>query len=325
MPSWSQLLETIQRYPVNKQAEMTNQLSRAHLQEIATIRGRHAISYYSGFLQKPSAPGNFIQITPEDLNAFMAVMHGMTWAKNLTLVLHTPGGSGNAAETIVSYLREKFDDIEVIVPTFAMSAGTMISLAANQIVMGRQSQLGPIDPQFSTGQSIQSARAVVDQFETAKAEILADAEVARVWYPILQTIGPALLQDSRNALAYGERMVAGWLEEYMFAGQPNAQEAARSAAAYFNAADMHKSHGRRIAREEARNQGLKVEDLEADQRLQDAVLSLYHLDTITVDKSAITKIIRSDLGHVYAKNWQVPQHQIGIQVEQMPPGIPQNQ
>lgn len=57
----------------------------------------------------------------------MATLHGMEWEKGLTLILHTPGGVTNAAESIVSYLHSKFSDIETIVPTIAMSAGTMIS------------------------------------------------------------------------------------------------------------------------------------------------------------------------------------------------------
>ena len=67
----------------------------------------------------------------------------------------------------------------------------------------------------------------------------------------------------------------------MFAGKPNAKAIARKAAAHFNAAS-HKSHGRRIDRDEARGQGLDVEDLEANQELQEAVLTLYHLVTITI-------------------------------------------
>lgn len=68
--------------------------------------------------------------------------------------------------------------------------------------MGRQSQLGPIDPQFVMGQRAQSARAIVDQFEQAKSEILQNAAAAGAWFPILQTVGPALLQEARNALDY---------------------------------------------------------------------------------------------------------------------------
>ena len=179
----------------------------------------------------------------------------------------------------------------------------MISLAANRIVMGRQSQLGPIDPQFVAGQRAQSARAVVDQFEEAKKEILKNAAAAGVWFPILQTIGPALLQESRNALEYGQRMVEQWLENYMFAGKPNAKDLAERAAAHFNDAASHKSHGRRIDRDEARLQELDVEDLETSQELQEAVLTLYHLATITFEKGPASKVFHSDLDAMFVKNW----------------------
>ena len=63
-----------------------------------------------------------LQITHEEINGFMSVMYKMDWSKGLTLILHTPGGITNAAETIVDYLTKKFDRLEVIIPTFAMSA-----------------------------------------------------------------------------------------------------------------------------------------------------------------------------------------------------------
>ena len=51
---------------------------------------------------------------------------------------------------IVKYLRTKFNnDISVIVPHLAMSAGTMIACSAKEIIMGKQSSLGPNDPQFN--------------------------------------------------------------------------------------------------------------------------------------------------------------------------------
>lgn len=261
MPSWNELVDTIQALPEPQLGPWLRTESTKYLKQIAQLRGdRHVILYASAFLQKPQAPADRLQITHEDVNAFMSVMYGMTWGKGLTLLLHTPGGVTNAAETLVAYLRSKFTDIEAIVPTYAMSAGTMISLAANRIVMGRQSQLGPIDPQFLMGQRAQSARAIVDQFDQAKKEILQNAAAAGVWFPILQTIGPALLQEARNALDYGERMVAEWLERYMFAGRADAKAVAMAAAKHFNDAATHKSHGRRIDRDEARAQQIVVED-----------------------------------------------------------------
>ena len=165
MPAWNELLNRFLKQSDEKKDPWIRSETIRHLRDIGRLRGnRHVIFYSSSFLQKPQAPPDRIQITNEDLNAFMSVMFGMDWTKGLTLLLHTPGGVTNAAETIVAYLHSKFQDIEVIVPTYAMSAGTMVSLGANRIVMGRQSQLGPIDP---VNQHAQSAQALVDQFEKA--------------------------------------------------------------------------------------------------------------------------------------------------------------
>src|SRR4051794_17678684 len=102
MPAWNQLIDTFERLPSD--AERTQWLrdeALRCLREIGAVRGdRHVIFYGSAFLQKPQAPADRLQITGEDLNGFMAVMFGMTWTRNLTLVLHTPGGVTNATETI---------------------------------------------------------------------------------------------------------------------------------------------------------------------------------------------------------------------------------
>lgn len=114
MPSWNQLLNKLNNRP-DDAAYIRSETLKC-LRKISRLRSnRHVILYGSAFLQKPAAPADRLQITHEDLNAFMSVMFGMTWSKNLTLVLHTPGGLTNAAETIVAYLRSKFNDIEVVV------------------------------------------------------------------------------------------------------------------------------------------------------------------------------------------------------------------
>ena len=147
MPAWNDLLNELERRPseVAKAKWIATRLN-AGLGGIRARRGnRKDIFYASAFLQKPAAPAQLLQLTHEEINGFMSVVYGMNCSENLTLVLHTPGGITNAAETVVELLCSKFSDIEVIIPTYAMSAGTMISLAANRIVMGRQSQLGPVE------------------------------------------------------------------------------------------------------------------------------------------------------------------------------------
>jgi hypothetical protein len=304
MPSWNELLQEIEAQTDDGQRNrllVDRQLSA--LNEIGRLRSdRNVLLYASAYLQKPDAPNMWTMIAPEDINGFMATIYGMDWRRGLTLVLHTPGGVTNAAETIVAYLWSKFPDLEVIVPAYAMSAGTMISLAANRIVMGRQSQLGPIDPQMGVDGRFVSARSIVDQFEMARRAIVADREASLVWAPVLREIGPALLQEALNALHYSERMVGQWLARHMLAGQPNAEATGKRIAAFFNDAAHHKSHGHRIDRDEARAQGVIVEDLEDNQALQEAVLTAYHMATIAFEKSPAAKILAAHTGRMWIKN-----------------------
>jgi hypothetical protein len=115
-------------------------------------------------------------------------------------------------------------------------------------------------------------------------------------------MGPALLQEAKYALAYGEKMVAKWLQVGMFKKKKDATKKAAEAARHFNDASAHKSHGRRIDRDEARKQHLVIEDLETNQDLQDAVLTAYHLITITFEKTPIAKLLVSHAGRYWVKN-----------------------
>jgi Serine dehydrogenase proteinase len=304
VPSWNELLDEFNaQADDNARASWMGDQTTRSLQTIGTLRGdRNVVLYASAFLQKPQLPGHLVGISHEDVNALMSVFYGMDWSKGLTLILHTPGGVTNAAETIVAYIRSKFDRFEVIVPTYAMSAGTMISLAADCIVMGRQSQLGPIDPQLFMRDRQASAMAIVEQFELAKADILANKDLAHVWAPILQSHGPSLLMEARNALDYGERMVATWLETWLLAGESDRATRAKAIAKYFNDATNHKSHGRRIDRVEAADQGLNILALEDDQSLQEAVLSAYHLATIVMEHSPAAKVFWTSQGRQFIKN-----------------------
>lgn len=314
MPSWNDLAQRFEAEPEVARGQWLTTSLTDSLGAISRIRGnRNVILYASSFLQKPALPGPSSMITHEDLHGMMSAVFGIEDCGNgLTLVLHTPGGVTNAAESIVAYLRSKFSDIEVVVPTLAMSAGTMVALAANRIVMGRQSQLGPIDPQMSLpdGRTI-SAQAVVEQFKRAQKEVLEEQRNAHVWASILPSLGPALLQEAQNALDYSEDMVAQWLATWMLRDAPDPQDAGRAVAHHFNDASTHKSHGRRIGREEARAHGVVVEELEGNQELQEAVLTLYHVMTLVFEQTPAAKLVWTDAGRSWMKNMPVAGPQVG--------------
>lgn len=303
MPSWDELRQQFDAQ-VNDAAKLHwLQVSlKASLQEISALRqGRNVIFYASAFLQKPAVAPFNTMLMMEDINGLMSSMQGMEWGRQLTLLLHTPGGDPGAANALVAYMHSKFQDIEVIIPTYAMSAGTMVSLGSNRILMGRQSQMGPIDAQMQTKHGSVSAGAMLDTFARARADIQGDQNLAHLWVPILQSMGPSLIQEAQNALDFGEAMVRGWLSQRMFAGRPNADDLARTAARHFNATDVHKNHGRRIDRDEARALQLTIEDLESSQDLQEAVLTAYHIVSLNFTATKSVKLFASHHGAYWQK------------------------
>jgi Serine dehydrogenase proteinase len=304
MPSWSNLAQALEALPIDQRGPFVTNGARQALSQIASITGRNAIVYASSWLQKPQVPGIYSAINHEDVNGFMTCLHGMDCTSGLTLILHTPGGLGEAAETIVDYLWSKFAFVEAIIPTYAMSAGTMIALASHQIIMGRQSQLGPTDPQLLMNDRQFSAHSIVDQFDEAKREITADPRLAMAWAPVLQPFGPALLQEARKAVDYGRGLVERWLAGRMFAGRADPSGEGTRVARFFSGS-QHGSHGHRIGRVEARAQGVEVRDLETHlARLQDEVLTLYHYLTVIFENGPAAKLMLSTNGSIWIKNVQ---------------------
>jgi ClpP class serine protease len=79
----------------------------------------------------------------------------------IDLVLHTPGGLVLAAEQIAFALRRHRATVTVFVPHYAMSGGTLIALAADQIIMDPNAVLGPVDPQLGMGQGSVAAASII--------------------------------------------------------------------------------------------------------------------------------------------------------------------
>lgn len=120
----------------------------------------------------------------------MLTIHKMDKSKGLDLILHTPGGDLVATESLVDYLYSIFNyDIRVIVPQISMSAGTMIALSAKEIILGKHSNLGPIDPQMGG----LACQAVLHEFEEAKKDIKMNPQAAPLWQVIIGKYHPTFL------------------------------------------------------------------------------------------------------------------------------------
>ena len=88
------------------------------------------------------------QIDLEDAQSIISAIKSTPDDTPIDLVLHTPGGLVIAAMQIARAVEAHPAKVTVFVPIYAMSGGTLIALAADEIVMGEFSMLGPIDPQI---------------------------------------------------------------------------------------------------------------------------------------------------------------------------------
>lgn len=288
LAGWDDILNEIKNSPLKNAVDETR---HSYLRRLSELTGRNTIAYYSSWLTRQVENTD---INDNDMNGFMNTVRGLDCSKSLDLILHTPGGSPMAAEAIVKYLRSKFGkDIRVIVPQLAMSAGTMIACSAKEIVMGKQSSLGPIDPQLNgiPAYSIQS------EFEDAKADLAAGNGNFNYWRLLLSKYPAAYVKMASDAIALSDTLLKEWLTSGMLEGAGD-----KTIERVCNSLNEHvdsKVHARHFDAAFCKGIGLHIIDLEEDQCLQDAVLSVHHCYVHTFAATAAVKIIENQNGKAF--------------------------
>ena len=206
-----------------------------------------------------------------------------------------------ATEPPVEYLRKMFPaDIRAFVPQIAMSAGTMIACACNEIWMGAHSSIGPIDPQYGNI----PAHGLIEEFEKAAAEVKKDKSRMLVWAPILQKINPTTLSECIKASQWAKDMVQEWLATGMLKQDTHRKSVGRRIVKALTDAAENKSHSRHIGYDRALALGLNVKRLEAEPELQDAILSIHHSCVATLETTAAVKIIENHRGIAFIQQAQ---------------------
>lgn len=290
MPSWNQVLEEIDSFRAG-----IDLVRRKYLKELHEITDTNIIAYYSGWLTKPQAKNTFI--SDDDKNGFMTTIHGLDRSKGLFLILHTPGGDLGATESIIDYLRKMFDNnITAIVPQIAMSAGTIIACSCKRIIMGKQSNLGPIDPQFN-GISMQG---VLDEFKKAIQEVKKDKDTIPIWQQVISKYHPTFIGECKKGIDWAKKIVTDNLKACMFEGDSDAGSKAEDIYEKLCKQGREKSHARHIPVDECNDIGLNIEFLEKyeeDKNFQDILLTVHHAFMHTFSKTTSIKIIENHLGN----------------------------
>ncbi|MEL6980070.1 MAG: S49 family peptidase [Pseudomonadota bacterium] len=314
MPNWNDVLNEIKKTKSKEGQSPLDLVRRKYLARLAKTTGRNVIAYYSAFLSKPNVAGT--EINDDDKNGLMLCIHELKREAGLDLILHTAGGTVAAAESFVHYLKQMFgNDVRAIVPQICMSAGTLIACSCKEILMGKHSNLGPVDPQLDGFPAL----AVTEQFDEAFKQIVADARAADAWQPILQHLGPSLLKECEWAIDRSKGFLIDVLKQNMLASDPNPAVKAEEIQKKLMDVASSGGHDRHFHFNDCIGMGLAIKMIEDDPSLQDDILTVHHCFMHTTSNSAAVKIIENHLGRALLKNETATLPQLSIGFAPPPP------
>ena len=220
------------------------------------------------------------QIAQDVIDLFINHLDKIGITEKISLYLYTRGGDTAAAWNIVNLLRQYCDKLEVVIPHKAHSAGTLISIGANSIIMTKQATLGPIDPSINTPLNPPipnnptatvpvSVEAVKGYLEFAKEElsIKDDMALANIFTKLSESVHPLVLGN-----VYRSRAQIKMLAEKLLINQITDPNKIKQIIAFL--CSESGSHDYTINRREAKdNLGLNV--IKPDDSLYAIIKAIY--------------------------------------------------
>ncbi len=202
---------------------------------------------------------------------------------HLAVILDTPGGVVEVVERIVRVLRQHYAEVKFVIPDRAMSAGTVLAMSGDDILMDYFSCLGPIDPQLERDDRLVPALSYLSQYEKlmekSRNETLSTAELI-----LLEKLDLAELHQFALARDLSIALLKRWLTSYKFKDwaltetretpvtQEMKEERASWIARQLNDQERWLTHGRGIDMGTLQDElKLKIEDFGADPALKRAV------------------------------------------------------
>ncbi len=256
--------------PLFHSLEQLRYVRQGHLREIQERTGNRLIAYIGG----PASSIDQVDVPPVG-----DLLYDIHDGDNLDLLLQTPGGDVDQAERLVMMCRKKIGPnatFRVVVADSAKSAGTLVALASDAIVMGYCSELGPIDPQVTivtaSGERMnRPAQSFLDGLDEIVNSV-GGGNLSPAYFPLLDKLDPALIDFCKKAIQRSERFASEFLKRYMLKdNHDTAEEVAR----ILNNNRMHLSHGAVIDAEKAADLGLNVTYLPPEDDLWQAYWRLY--------------------------------------------------
>jgi len=265
-------------------ADLESELLRL-ISQYNKLRDTFAIVYVSA-IGKPIPD---VPLNQDDYYVIHDLLRGVDSAR-IDFYVETPGGSGEAAEEIVRFLRSNFNEVSFVVSGEAKSAGTIMVLSGDEILMTETGSLGPIDAQIRIGRSLVSAYDYLEWTNGKREESEKIGKLNPFDATMVAQISPGELTGVYNALKFAEELVVDWLVKYKFRNwvitetrkipvtDEMRKERANEIAMKLTDRTKWRSHGRSIRIGDLEEKvGLKIVRIDDDAKLSDTV---YRIQTV---------------------------------------------
>jgi hypothetical protein len=288
---------------LNKRIDETTQSRdrrRELLRKLQDALGRTVIAFFTS----QTYP---VAVDQTDADMLEDVLRQTSLRNGLCLMLDTPGGDGITAERIVRICRVySNNNFDVFVARRAKSAGTIIAMGANKILMGETSALGRIDPQIlikekNGTQSLLPAHVIVTSFDELVNKAKSLEPHMEIYLLQLHDYDTIQIELIRRQLKMTEDIAVRCLKEGMLADI--SKKEIKKKIAPFVTPGVTKSHARDIFFDEARKTGLKIELVRHDNPTWTIVSEFYALAWNFVT-SKHCKLMESQDCH-FSLPWQV--------------------
>ncbi len=277
---------------------------KKQLKRISDIRGRGVLVFASDVAK--DCPNN---IDYSDIVPFSDQLSTLS-GDEIDIILETPGGFAEVVEDLVKLIRSRFNKVGIIVPGMAKSAGTIFTMAADEILMGPTSALGPIDAQMVSNGKRFSADAFLAGFKAIREQAEKKKHLDIAYIPILQNISPGEIQHCENAQAFSRTLVTNWLKDYKFkfwekhsstgasVTDEDKENRADAIATLLCNHGHWLTHGRSIKLSDLEEMRLQITDYSKNAELDDAITKYYTLLRMSFETN-IYKIYETAESQIY--------------------------
>lgn len=200
------------------------------------------------------------EMRPTSVTLFEETLVGVGPESDLHVMLDTPGGHGETAIRLVRQAQARCNELTVIVPDRAKSAGTLFALGAHRILMGPTSDLGPVDPQIRLADgSFFAAKAIIDAVKYAEHAVQDHPETYPLHASLLGNLTAVQVQLARNELEHSGAQLRAALRTCP--GRSNDDIETLAEKLEDRLVNEPQSHGAIVSAQDAHELGLPVTEL----------------------------------------------------------------